>query len=112
MNPPLFDLAYCPIVPALDVIGGRWKPLVVYHIYCGAQRFGELQRKLPAISKTMLTQQLRELERDGLLHRQVLAEVPPRVEYTLTELGLSLLPVLRAIGSWGRQLKEGNGVRC
>jgi DNA-binding HxlR family transcriptional regulator len=112
MNPPLFDLAYCPIVPALDVIGGKWKPLVVYHVYCGTQRFGDLLRKMPTISKTMLTQQLRELERDGLLHRQVFAEVPPHVEYTLTGLGLTLLPVLRAIGSWGRQLKEGIGVVC
>jgi DNA-binding HxlR family transcriptional regulator len=106
MNPTLFDLAYCPIVPALEVIGGKWKPLVVYHIYCGVQRFGSLQRQIPTISKTMLTQQLRELERDGLLHRQVFAEVPPRVEYTLTALGLTLLPVLNAIGGWGRQLKE------
>ncbi|GAB3583620.1 winged helix-turn-helix transcriptional regulator [Hymenobacter daeguensis] len=106
MNPPLFDLDYCPILPALEVIGGKWKPLVVYHIYLGAQRFGELQRRIPAISKTMLTQQLRELERDGLLHRQVFAEVPSRVEYTLTETGLTLLPVLKAIGAWGRQLKE------
>ena len=106
MNPPLFNLAYCPIVPALEVIGGKWKPLVVYHIYLGAQRFGSLQRCIPTISKTMLTQQLRELERDGLLHREVFAEVPSRVEYTLTETGLSLLPVLKAIGTWGRQLKE------
>lgn len=106
MPAPLFDLAYCPIVPALEVIGGKWKPLVVYHIYCGVDRFGALQRKMPAISKTMLTQQLRELERDGLLRREVFAEVPPRVEYTLTELGLTLLPVLSAIGAWGRQLVE------
>jgi DNA-binding HxlR family transcriptional regulator len=106
MPPPLFNLAYCPIVPALEVIGGKWKPLVVYHIYLGARRFGSLQRDIPSISKTMLTQQLRELERDGLLHRQVFAEVPSRVEYTLTEIGLSLLPVLQAIGNWGRQLRE------
>jgi len=110
MNPPLFDLDYCPILPALDVIGGKWKPLVVYHIYRGAQRFGSLQRSIPSISKTMLTQQLRELERDGLLHRQVFAEVPARVEYTLTPTGLSLLPVLQAIGAWGRQLKERQAV--
>ena len=99
MNPPLFDLAYCPIVPALEVIGGKWKPLVVYHIYSGVQRFSGLQRSIPVISKTMLTQQLRELEHDGLLHRQVFAEVPPRVEYTLTALGLTLLPVL--FGAFG-----------
>ena len=85
---------------------------MVYHIYNGVQRFGSLQRKMPTISKTMLTQQLRELERDGLLHRQVFAEVPPRVEYTLTELGMTLLPVLKAIGAWGRQLTEGIGQRA
>jgi DNA-binding HxlR family transcriptional regulator len=107
MNPPLFDLAFCPITPALEVIGGKWKPLVVYHVHCGVERFGELRRIMPGISKTALTQQLRELERDGLLHRQVFAEVPPRVQYSLTELGLTLLPVLRAIGAWGLQLVAG-----
>lgn len=107
MNPPLFDLAYCPIVPALEVIGGKWKPLVVYHVYSDATRFGELRRCIPAISKTMLTQQLRELERDGLLTRHVFPEVPPRVEYALTARGLALLPVLQAIGAWGRKWVEG-----
>ena len=102
MNPPLFDLTYCPIVPALEVIGGKWKPLVVYHIYDGVQRFGGLQRSIPSISKTMLTQQLRELEADGVVHREMFREIPPKVEYSLTAFGSSLGPVMTALDEWGR----------
>ena len=92
----------CPVTHALSVIGGKWKPLLLFVVTNGINRFGGMQRAIPAITKQMLTQQLRELERDGVLHREVYAEVPPRVEYSLTERGRNLLPVVQTLGDWGR----------
>ncbi|MEO0823899.1 MAG: helix-turn-helix domain-containing protein [Pseudomonadota bacterium] len=91
----------CPIEAALDLIGGKWKGSILFR--CGEQtrRFNELGRLFPKISQRMLTNQLRELEADGLLHREVFAEVPPRVEYSLTPKGRSLLPALRSLYDWG-----------
>ncbi|MDD2775283.1 MAG: helix-turn-helix domain-containing protein [Gallionella sp.] len=91
----------CPVTYCLERIGGKWKPLLLFLILHGINRFGLLQKQIPAISKQALTTQLRELERDGLITRTIYAEVPPRVEYALSENGESLLEVLRAMKTWG-----------
>jgi DNA-binding HxlR family transcriptional regulator len=92
-----------PMEVTLEVIGGKWKALLVYRLLNGALRFSELKRQVPGITEKMLTQQLRELERDGVLERTVFAEVPPRVEYCVSAHGRSLQPVLAAMCQWGRQ---------
>jgi len=91
----------CPVTHCLSLIGGKWKPVILFCIDGGIARFGAMQRAIPAVTKQMLTQQLRELEADGLIHRQVHAEVPPRVEYSLTGRGRSILPVIAAMRDWG-----------
>jgi DNA-binding HxlR family transcriptional regulator len=97
----------CPAEITLTVIGGRWKALLLYHLFQGVKRFSELQRALTGITQKMLTQQLREMERDGLVHREVYPEVPPKVEYSMTALGMTLEPVIRAMCEWGLKYKEG-----
>ncbi len=92
----------CPTEATIAAIGGRWKIIILWHLYGGKLRFSELRRKVPGISQKMLTEQLRELESHGLVTRTVYAEVPPRVEYAATPLGESLRPVITAIGDWGR----------
>ena len=92
----------CPTQATIAAIGGRWKIIILWHIYGGKLRFSELRRKMPGISQKMLTEQLRELAGHGLVTRTVYAEVPPRVEYAATPLGESLRPVITAIGDWGR----------
>jgi DNA-binding HxlR family transcriptional regulator len=91
----------CPIEVALDVIGGKWKGMVLYHLMHGTARFNELRRLMPGVTQRMLTLQLRELERDGVIRRTVYPEVPPRVEYDLTEYGLGLEPILDMMSDWG-----------
>lgn len=91
----------CPVTHCLQVIGGKWKPVILFCIENGVNRFGALQRAIPAVTKQMLTQQLRELERDGIITRTVFPEVPPRVEYNLTERGRSILPVIESMRNWG-----------
>ncbi len=93
----------CPVVSTLDIIGGKWKILILYHLNSQTRRFNELQRLMPAITQRMLTLQLRELESDGIVHREVYPQVPPKVEYSLTELGLTLMPVIESMHAWGRQ---------
>lgn len=97
----------CPAEITLSVIGGRWKTVLLYHLFQGVKRFSELQRALTGITQKMLTQQLREMERDGLVHREVYAEVPPRVEYSLTPLGQTLEPVVHAMCDWGVNYQRG-----
>jgi len=92
----------CYFELTLAVIGGKWKPIILYHLSLAeAVRFGELRRGMPDVTERMLTRQLRELESDGLVHREVYREVPPRVEYSLTEMGRSLLPILAQMQAWG-----------
>jgi DNA-binding HxlR family transcriptional regulator len=97
------DLHRCPVEATLEAIGGRWKVLILYELFNGTRRFGELHRSLHGITQKMLTQQLREMERDGLVHREVYMQVPPKVEYSLTSLGKTLRPVLDAMHLWGRR---------
>ncbi len=92
----------CPVRAALDVIGGKWKPVILYHLMDGTKRHGELRKLMPDASQKMLTQQLRELERDGILSRKVHPEVPPRVEYAFSAYGRTLRPVIRDLCKWGK----------
>jgi DNA-binding HxlR family transcriptional regulator len=96
----------CGLDAAVDVVGGKWKPMVLWALHDQPRRFGALRRELPGVSEKVLTQQLRELERDGIVHREVHDQVPPRVEYSLTELGVSLDRALGPLGEWGRQNME------
>jgi DNA-binding HxlR family transcriptional regulator len=97
----------CPAEITLAIIGGRWKTLLLYHLFQGVKRFSELQRATNGITQKMLTQQLREMERDGLVHREIYAEVPPKVEYSLTPLGRTLEPVVHAMCDWGVKYSQG-----
>ncbi len=100
-----FDLPACPVETALTLMGDRWKVLIVRDLLTGTKRFGELKKSLTGISQKVLTQHLRIMEENGLIHRQVYAEVPPRVEYTLTELGHSLKLIHDAMWQWGEEYK-------
>lgn len=97
----------CPAEMTINIIGGRWKTLILYHLFQGVKRFSELQHALDGVSQKVLTQQLRELERAGILHREVYAQVPPKVEYSLTPLGESLRPVIAAMCQWGTMYENG-----
>ena len=91
---------HCPADATLEVIGGAWKVPILYHLSRGRLRFGELRRLLGTITPRMLTRQLRELEEDGIVRRKVFLQVPPKVEYTLSARGRTLLPVVRAMCRW------------
>ena len=91
----------CPAEITLDVIGGRWKIIILWQLFQETKRFSELFRDMNGITQKMLTQQLREMEQDGIVHRKVYPQVPPRVEYSLTEMGKSLKPVVDAMCKWG-----------
>lgn len=95
------ELHECPVTFTMSKIGGKWKPIILYLITKGGNRFGILQRGIQGISKQMLTKQLRELEADKILNRKIFAEIPPRVEYSLTPLGESLLPIIKSMRLWG-----------
>lgn len=92
---------HCPVETTLDLIGGKYKTLILWHLAGGPQRFSQLQRLITRATPKMLTQQLRELEEDGVIHREVFPVVPPRVEYSLTGRGRSLLPILHVMRDWG-----------
>lgn len=95
------DRVTCPVETTLRVIGGRWKVLILRELFDQAKRFGELHRAMNGITQKMLTQQLRELEQDGIVHREVYLQVPPKVEYSLTPLGRTLRPILDSMHQWG-----------
>lgn len=96
----------CHVETTLKLIGGRWKVLILRELTNGIKRFGELHRGLDGITQKMLTQQLREMEGDGIISREVYPQVPPKVEYSLTPLGESLKPVLKAMHEWGAQYQS------
>lgn len=91
----------CPVETTLNLIGGRWKVLILRELFKGVKRFGELRRSLTGITEKMLTQQLREMEENGIIHRKIYRQVPPRVDYSLTPLGESLKPILDVMRNWG-----------
>ena len=93
----------CPVEATLELIGGKWKGVILYLLMEKTHRFGELKKKMPGITQRMLTKQLRELEADGIIHRKVYAEVPPKVEYSLTDVGESLRDVMMLMRDWGRK---------
>ena len=93
----------CPVDATLSVIGGKYKPIILHHLIERTLRFGELRRMIPQASHKVLTQQLRELESDGIIHRKVYPVVPPKTEYSLTTLGKTLIPIIAAMCDWGRE---------
>jgi DNA-binding HxlR family transcriptional regulator len=97
---------HCPVEATLDVIGGKWKVLILFWLRDQVCRFGELRRKIPDISERMLTQQLRELEDHGIVHRKVYPVVPPKVEYSLTAYGRTLRPITDLMCQWGKKHQE------
>ncbi len=111
MAEPMKRLPKLPVERALKVISGRWKPVILYHVFSGPKRLSELKRMMPEITQKVLIQQLREMEEHGLVRREVFAEVPARVEYTATELGLGLEPILFALCQWGQDHAEAQGER-
>ncbi|WP_339996335.1 helix-turn-helix domain-containing protein [Priestia aryabhattai] len=96
----------CPVETTLDVIGGKWKGIILYHLIDGKKRFNEFRKLYPAITQRMLTLQLRELEKDGIVHREIYKEIPPKVEYSLTEFGRSLQPIILLMKDWGETHKN------
>jgi len=102
----VFDENSCPVTATMQVLGGKWKAILINAIYLTSPaRFGELKRSIKGITQSMLTQQLRELEDDGLISRKIYAEIPPRVEYTLTEFGLTLSPIMQSMAKWGEEFR-------
>lgn len=102
----VFDENSCPVTATMHVIGGKWKAILINAIYhTSPARFGELKRSVIGITQSMLTSQLRELEDDGIINRKIYAEVPPKVEYTLTEFGLTLSPIMLSMAKWGEEYR-------
>lgn len=99
------ELPACPVETTLSLIGDKWKVLILRDLMPGTKRFGELKKSVGNVSPKVLTAQLRAMEESGLVHREVYAEVPPRVEYSLTELGKSLKPILDSMWAWGEEYK-------
>ena len=106
--PKMQELPACPVETTLMLIGDKWKVLILRDLLPGTKRFGELKKSIGSVSQKVLTAQLREMEEQGLVNRKVYAEVPPRVEYSLTELGRSLKPILDAMWDWGEGYKAKN----
>ncbi|NOH21606.1 winged helix-turn-helix transcriptional regulator [Vibrio europaeus] len=96
----------CPVTNAMDVIGGKWKVIILYHLRDNTLRFGELRKRIPKITQKMLTQQLRELESNHLVERKIYAEVPPRVEYTSTDIADELRPIMDMLCDWSKRHNE------
>lgn len=102
------ELPICPVETTLALIGDKWKVLILRELMPGTKRFGELQRSIGSVSQKVLTSNLRQMEADALVERKVYAEVPPRVEYSLTELGQSLKPIMDSLWAWGEAYKKKN----
>ena len=100
------ELPACPVETTLMLIGDKWKVLILRDLLQGTRRFGELKKSIGSVSQKVLTAKLRDMEENGLVHREVYAEVPPKVEYSLTELGQSLRPILDAMWKWGEEYKK------
>lgn len=96
----------CPVTHAMNIIGGKWKPIIVYILSKGSLRFGKFLIFIPSISRKVLTNQLREMEADGLLIRKKFAEIPPRVEYSLTESGKKLIPIFYSMADWSKEFAK------
>jgi DNA-binding HxlR family transcriptional regulator len=96
----------CPVEAALEIIGGKWKGVILYHPLSETMRFNQLRRLMPEVTQRMLTRQLRELEADNIISRKVYPEVPPKVEYSMTEYGKTLAPIIHALKEWGLQHLE------
>ncbi len=108
----VFDENSCPVTATMRVMGGKWKIILINSIYITSPaRFGELKRSVVGITQSMLTSQLRELEDDGIITRKIYAEIPPRVEYTLTEFGLTLSPIIQSMADWGKQYRLNNELK-
>lgn len=106
MRSKRFDVkSGCAVEVTLSVIGGVWKPLILFHLLQGKKRFMELTRLVPNATQSMLTMQLRELEADGIILRHVYPQVPPKVEYEMSEFGQTLVPILRALREWGEEYR-------
>lgn len=101
----------CPIEATIALIGGKYKSLILWHLMTDLKRFNELRRLIPQATPKMLTQQLRELEKDNLIHRKVYPIVPPKVEYSLTEFGQSMIPILRSMCDWGDGYLKSHGMQ-
>lgn len=98
---------HCNVELTIDIIGGKWKPLIIHHIgNSGVIRYGELKRKIPSINERVLSRQLRELEEHELISRKVYDELPPKVEYSVTDIGKTLIPILNELGEWGKKYNE------
>ncbi|MBY8914502.1 winged helix-turn-helix transcriptional regulator [Bacillus sp. YC2] len=100
------DKSACPVAVTVNVIGGKWKALILYHLLSGPRRFNELRKLLPDATQRMLTLQLRELEGDGIIHREIYKQIPPKVEYSLTKLGESLKPLILVMRDWGEEFEK------
>lgn len=105
---PIKEWPACPVETTLMLIGDKWKILILRDLLTGTKRFGELKKSIGHVSQKVLTAQLRDMEANGLVHRKVYAEVPPRVEYSLTELGQSLKPITDAMGAWREKYQAKN----
>ena len=106
MSEKIKELPACPVETTLTLIGDKWKVLILRDLMQETKRFGELKKSIGSVSQKVLTAQLRDMEENGLVHREVYAEVPPRVEYSLTDLGKSLKPILDSMRSWGEDYKK------
>ena len=96
----------CPVAVTVDVIGGKWKGIILFHLISGPKRFNELRRLMPDTTQRMLTLQLRELEQDGIVHRQIYQQIPPKVEYSLTPFGETLIPIINLMRDWGEHYEN------
>lgn len=96
----------CPVEAALEIVGGKWKGVILFHLRDDVRRFNELRRLIPGVSQRMLTKQLRELEADQIIHREIYRQIPPKVEYSLTNFGRTLTPTLVSLQEWGVEYLE------